>query len=456
MIRSCKNDFHSAMYVGNFVRNTMERGRILPWLLILGVFLMLQFLIFGFPTRKVWNDNEIPPSQLATQELSSLRAKLQESETENKQYRADVSKLIGQSTMLNAACPSCPSCPAAAPLPPPPPAKPQSMSVTSTSKCVHLESAIEKYVSYMGSLLARNEKNDWYIGRYDAIVVAPMLRPLFDGITPQLIIDIGANTGDTAADFVPIYTEVDCMRYQKRRPPTGPHDDCHQSSLRVISYEPVPENFAILKLRGDEEGWSDAGWRAYQVATTSPQVIAESGSSKEPGHGTLKFFARLGADGKMVGGDQQGGLVQAAVQSSTFVLVDAWTLDEHLKSIGEVSTSILLLKIDVEGSDGSVLRGAEESLRSHRVRFVVFEYNSKWNYPGGDSLAGITKWMEQLRYVCYWITPDGFVPLSGKYWHSSYEFWTWSNVLCTREGDVQGDALVSYYNTIKQTLPIAC
>lgn len=434
----------------------MERARILPWLVIFGIFSTLQFLIFGFPSRKVWNDNiDSPQPSLTSQELSSLRARLVESETENKQNRADVTKLIGQSTSLTAVCPPCALCPLSPPVPPPPP-PPQPPLTPTSANCVSIESSIERYVSYMGSLLARNEKNDWYIGRYDAIVVAPMLRPLFDGVTPQLIIDVGANTGDTAADFVPIYTEVDCMRYQKRRPPTGPHDDCHVSSLRVISYEPVPENFAILKLRGDEEGWSDAGWRAYQVATTSPQVIADSGSSKESGHGTLKFFARFGADGKMVGGDQQGGLVQAAVQSSTFVLVDAWTLDEHLKSIGEISTSILLLKIDVEGSDGSVLRGAEELLRSHRARFVVFEYNSKWNYPGGDTLAGITKWMGQLRYSCFWITPDGFVPLSGKFWHPSYEFWTWSNVLCIREGDIQGSALVTYYNTIKQTLPTPC
>lgn len=331
--------------------------------------------------------------------------------------------------------------------PPPNAAKP--------GACVSAQAARDASVAFMTPRMTHGQN----LGQYDSAVMAPLLRPFFDGATPTLIIDVGANTGDTSAGFVPLFTDVDCLRYHKRRPPTGPHVACTHPPLRVFAYEPMPENFEILELRGREEAWADAGWRAFQIAATSRAALAASSPADGgEGHGRVKFFARVSADGKRVGGDQQGGVVKDAAEVDTFVLVDSWTLDAHLASIGEHDTRILLLKVDTEGFDGQVLRGAEGILARQLARFIVFEYNSKWHYQGGDTLAGVVSWLADLKYACHWIAADRLVPLSGKFWHPSYEFWEWSNVFCFAEGDARAAAVVTFYNAAasEPAPPVVC
>ena len=52
------------------------------------------------------------------------------------------------------------------------------------------------------------------------------------------------------------------------------------------------------------------------------------------------------------------------------------TLDEYARAAG--LSELLLLKIDTEGHDLQVLRGALELLQSKQIQYVQFEYNSAW------------------------------------------------------------------------------
>jgi FkbM family methyltransferase len=52
------------------------------------------------------------------------------------------------------------------------------------------------------------------------------------------------------------------------------------------------------------------------------------------------------------------------------------TLEEYTHAAG--LKDVLLLKIDTEGHDLRVLRGAIELFRSRQIRYVQFEYNSAW------------------------------------------------------------------------------
>jgi hypothetical protein len=81
-----------------------------------------------------------------------------------------------------------------------------------------------------------------------------------------------------------------------------------------------------------------------------------------------------------------------------------------------------------------VLRGAERSLRAEVVRFVSFEYNTKWAAAGIHSLAGTVTWLSGLGYDCHLITKEGLIPLYGRWWDDAYEFWQWSNVLSCAGG----------------------
>ena len=52
------------------------------------------------------------------------------------------------------------------------------------------------------------------------------------------------------------------------------------------------------------------------------------------------------------------------------------SLDEYARAAG--LSELLLLKIDTEGHDLQVLRGALELLQSKQIQYVQFEYNSAW------------------------------------------------------------------------------
>lgn len=70
------------------------------------------------------------------------------------------------------------------------------------------------------------------------------------------------------------------------------------------------------------------------------------------------------------------------------VEVPAITLDDFFGSEGRVG----VMKLDVEGHELSVLRGAEKMFREKRVRDVVFEEHRP--YP-----SEVTRWLEERGYV---------------------------------------------------------
>jgi len=283
------------------------------------------------------------------------------------------------------------------------------------------------------------------MGHHDSSSVLPFLLRFFPkefSDRPALLIDIGANIGDTSATFINYFTDVDCIRYQERMPPQGMHEDCKANiPVRILAYEPVPENFELLQERAKHALWTSVGWKAYQVALTSPTALealpVQPGGSRE-----IKFYITL-KNGASVAGDQQGGLGPTNGVTS-FINVEGWTLDGHLASIREVG-EILLLKIDTEGFDAQTLAGAQATLEAKRVVFLVFEYNDKW-HAASDKIKPVSQWLFGLGYECYWITRDRLVPLSGRLWHDSYEFFAWSNVFCHRVGDEKAHRLVNFYN----------
>jgi hypothetical protein len=225
----------------------------------------------------------------------------------------------------------------------------------------------------------------------------------------------------------------------------------------------MAENVAIMRARASDDGWDAANWTVFAAALTSPAAIAEARSAElaaagagaaaqagpqlPPGAARVKFYSKI-VNGAMVGGDQQGGLHPGAagVESSSFVWVDAWTLDAHLESIGERHTRVLLLKIDTEGFDAATVRGCEGLLRAGRVGFLVFEFNTKWSISSDKTLAPTIEWLAGVGYECLWITRERLVPLSPPLWWHEYEGAGWSNVLCHKRGDEAARLLRAFYN----------
>lgn len=89
---------------------------------------------------------------------------------------------------------------------------------------------------------------------------------------------------------------------------------------------------------------------------------------------------------------------------STTEMVATSTLDEYARSVG--LSSIGLLKIDTEGSDLAVLRGAGQLLAEKRIAIAQFEYNHRWVYAR-SYLRDVFDFLVPLGYRLGKITPRG-------------------------------------------------
>ena len=267
------------------------------------------------------------------------------------------------------------------------------------------------------------------LGRCDATMLAPMLSrilpaPGATAATPHLVIDIGANVGDTTDDLVHFFTSAGCLSYHAAFPETtgkSTFAPCDVRAARVLSYEPMPANYNALLARGAHAHWLADVWSAFPIAVTSP--------SRVPASGMIDFFSSGAV------GDQQGALSSGAAYTVHKIAVNATTLDAHLAALGLQQTPILLLKVDTEGFDADVFLGATAILARQQVRIITFEYNTKWGESPGSSLSATVKALGAAAYDCFFITPDNLVPLTGVWWHDSYEIWQWSNVVCFRRCD---------------------
>lgn len=87
------------------------------------------------------------------------------------------------------------------------------------------------------------------------------------------------------------------------------------------------------------------------------------------------------------------------------------------------------LKIDAEGYDPAVLRGAERALSHRRIGMLQFEYN-KMGLWKSTNLSDTIVFMARLGYSCYFEGRPTLARLTGC-WSTRYEFKSWSNIVST-------------------------
>ena len=143
----------------------------------------------------------------------------------------------------------------------------------------------------------------------------------------RMVLDVGANIG--------IYSCVAAARMG--------------TDSRVVAFEPVPANVEQLRRNVAQNGLNDRV-RVIQVA------LGEATGQATLHLATNSFNHSLAA-----------GYVAANGES---LLVSVTSLDDYLSTVDD-ATPVDLIKIDTEGYDGYVLRGAVELLRKHRPTLFV-------------------------------------------------------------------------------------
>jgi FkbM family methyltransferase len=170
-------------------------------------------------------------------------------------------------------------------------------------------------------------------------------------------VDVGANVGDWLAEVVAL-----------KAPGT----------FSAIAFE--PSDSARVRLQQRFKGRSEITIRPCALGDTA---------------GAVQFFEEENA-GK--GSSVTPGFLRAAGQPRS---VEIRTLDHELAEIGW--DRVDFLKIDAEGYDMRVLRGAKAMLQNQRIGIVQFEYNRPWQLAG-DTLAGAMQFLSELNYRVWVLT----------------------------------------------------
>jgi len=104
------------------------------------------------------------------------------------------------------------------------------------------------------------------------------------------------------------------------------------------------------------------------------------------------------------------------------------TLDRYCS--GKQIERIDFLKIDTEGGEFNVLRGAERLLASGGIEYVQFEYGGTY-LDARTTLREVYEFLRRYRYEIYKIVPDGLIYLPQ--FDPSYEDYQYSNFLAVRQ-----------------------
>lgn len=165
----------------------------------------------------------------------------------------------------------------------------------------------------------------------------------------EMALDIGANIGCTALLFSGL-------------------------SRKVYAFEPSKTTFSFLEMNISRSGKENI-------------FIQNIGLGAEPGESTLTFAPS----------NRSGGFVSNQTQASAGHIVEKIVirqLDEVVKSLN--LRPIDFIKIDVEGFEGQVLRGAEQTISSNRP-VVVLELNH-WALNAFQRTS-VPDFFDQLRSI---------------------------------------------------------
>jgi FkbM family methyltransferase len=219
-----------------------------------------------------------------------------------------------------------------------------------------------------------------------------------------VVLDVGANVGDWSLALAGLGRHV----------PVG-------TRVQVYALEPASDTFATL---------SAAVHAASPGLPIKPRNIALSDRN---GSAELNVVAAgAGINSLHVQSDHN------PIRTET---IECATLDDFCAREGV--DSVRLLKIDTEGHEMSVLRGASAMLGRGAIDMIQFEYNHRW-IVSRHYLRDAFELLGPLGYRIGKITPQGIEFYER--WHFELETWYEANYLACRPGWVDRFPRVRWWN----------
>jgi len=225
----------------------------------------------------------------------------------------------------------------------------------------------------------------------------------------DVVFDIGANTGQWSSM---VLSDV--------------------GKVRLHSFEPVTDTFALLKIN-----LGSSGAHLHNIA-----ISANNGSENFYHYNRNAKLARMSSFYRRNNAvEQQFNTVPVPVS------VQAQTLDSFCEkhSISRVD----FVKIDTEGAELDVLRGAANLLHEQRIKIIQFEYGG--TYPdAGITLHQVCRLLSSHNCVIFRILHDGIVHMAD--WRDSLENNRYSNYLAV-SASVAGSYNIMQNLHTKKTQP---
>lgn len=194
----------------------------------------------------------------------------------------------------------------------------------------------------LGRLLythARNDVPNFFIGSNGEAQMQQWLLDAYAGEQPLTVLDVGANVGQWCTSL------LDAAQARGA------------ATLQVHSFEPMPATHARLRA-------------AVQAHPAGSRVrLVQAALSDAPGKAQMHEFEEGGVTNSLHADPFMRGK-PVNVQLDT---VDGYCAREGIRTVH-------MLKVDAEGHDLAVVRGAIGMLREGRVKVAQVEYNVRWVY----------------------------------------------------------------------------
>lgn len=191
--------------------------------------------------------------------------------------------------------------------------------------------------------------------RTELELAAAFLRPGMN------VVDVGANIG--------LYSIVACQRVT----PAG----------TVWAFEPSPESFVRLRKNLALNGCGSV--QAYRMALSDrPDTTMQLKCDRGFGD-AYRYLVTASTEGAIAGEE---------LESVPVTTLDRWASTEGMPRID-------FIKVDIEGGEVRMLRGAEEVLRANRRVVVFFESEADWCRRAGSRQEDAFKFLESLGFGLY-------------------------------------------------------
>ncbi|MDB5280368.1 MAG: methyltransferase FkbM family [Ferruginibacter sp.] len=185
----------------------------------------------------------------------------------------------------------------------------------------------------------------------------------------RVIVDIGANVGDTV------------LRYHALFP-----------KAEIYAFEPFPDSFTTLQNRVS----------GIETVTGYQKAISDKSGTKE-------FFVNHNtATNSLLQPQKMGLSSDKEVANKLVIVVDVLSIDDFCTT-NKIET-IDILKLDIQGGELAALRGAAKMLKEKKINLIYTEAYFKQQYVDQPLLHDISTYLQQYDYFIQ----DIYEPIYGK------------------------------------------